>query len=117
MGQDCPALPDVPLPVPEKLPTELREAKAWILWRAEWVWKKGRWKLNKVPCDAQGRNRDMTDPAIHGGIREALNAVEALRRAKGGNYFGIGLTFCALPGVVGVDFDGDLDGGVSDRLN
>ncbi len=113
----APALPVVPLPNPERLPDELRQSNAWILWRAEWERKKdGSWKLNKVPCDAGGRTHDMTAESIRGPIGDLLRDVEHLR-ADRGQHFGVGITFCGVDGFFALDLDGDLAGPApSERL-
>ena len=110
-----PPIPRVPLPDPAGLPAELAEATGWITWRAGWKFKKGRWRLDKVPCDLDGQNCSMTDPNKCGSLSQALARVERLRNANGPHY-GVGLTFCAVQGVFALDLDGDLDGGPSDRL-
>jgi Primase C terminal 2 (PriCT-2)/AAA domain len=116
----APPLPDVPLPRPDRLPAELRESRAWMLWRRgdAWKWNETEqdWKLAKVPCDRAGRAHDMTDPEIRGGLVEALTDAGQLRERHGPVY-GVGLTFCAVQGFFCLDLDRDLiDRQPSDRL-
>jgi hypothetical protein len=118
-------LPPVPLPDPKTLPPELRDQHAYIVWRLGYRTDRegrvkrgpdGRPKLDKSPCERRrGRDHDMTDAAIRSGLADALADAEVLWKEFGPRY-GIGLTFCAAKGVVGLDFDGDLAAGPSDRL-
>jgi hypothetical protein len=103
-----PPLPVVPLPAAVNLPPELRASAAFILWFGQWKWnqKKQKWELSKVPCDRGGVTADMTDPAIRGGLADALIDASKLRTRRGTHY-GIGLSFCAANGVF---FNLDLDG-------
>jgi hypothetical protein len=116
----APPLPDVPLPEPARLPAELRDSEAYIVWRRGdgWKWDESakEWKLAKIPCDRAGQTHDMTDPAIRGGLVETLAAVRQLRERHGPVY-GVGLTFCAVKGFFCLDLDTDLIGGQpSNRL-
>jgi putative DNA primase/helicase len=110
-----PALPFVPLPDPSRLPAELRNSTAWILWRAEWKRERAGWKLSKVPCDAGGKTCSMTDPNARAPLAQVLGWARRARESLG-TRFGVGLTFCAVEGFFALDLDGDLSDGTSPRI-
>ena len=111
-----PSLPIVPIPDPTAIPPEIRSAKSWIVWRAEWKNQKGKWKLNKVPCDpVTGHNLSMADRASWSNLEAAIEAVQNLR-SRLGNHYGIGIAFHDGIGVICADLDGDLIDGISERL-
>jgi AAA domain len=115
----APPLPRVPLPDPRKLPADLQQCAAWIVWRlGKWEWRESqrKWKLPKLPCDRNGRTHDMTDPGIWSGLAEALRDAEALRSRQGGR-FGVGVSFAGVGGAFFCpDLDGDFANGPSERL-
>ena len=111
-----PPAPVVPIPKADRLPAEMLKCESWITWRAEWAWHetKQKWKLNKVPCVPETGN-NCSFNGNHSTFREATTRVSQLRKEKG-THFGIGVAFSGVDGFFCLDFDDELDGGISDRL-
>jgi hypothetical protein len=101
-----PRLLEIPLPVVESLPPEMREA-TWVTWRAKWRCEKNKWKLAKIPCDGNGRSVGFADPSTIGTLSQALKRADSLR-SRIGTHFGVGISFARPCDPWILDLDGEL---------
>lgn len=103
-------LPVATPPRAESVPAELRDLRAWVLWKFEPPAKPGA-KPRKVPYYANGRRRSGQQGAPTD--RAALVTFDQARGALRPG-FGMGLAMLPEHGLVGLDFDGCIVDGVVD---
>ena len=84
----------------QQTPKLLQDIPHWILWRKEWLEKKGKW--SKIPTQVNGYPASVTNPSHYATFEEAVAA------ANMGVGDGIGFCFNGQEGLVFVDLDGAI---------
>ena len=89
----------------ELIPLAMLDAQRWVNWRA--VERDGKW--TKVPCDANRKSVDATDPENGRTLNACTDAAKALDE--------LGIGFMLGDGWLGVDLDGVVDPGTGEITN
>jgi hypothetical protein len=89
----------------ESIPSELRAAKQWVLWRYDWKVGEGTWA--KVPYQGNGRHAKTNDPETWSTFDNIFLALDQQREA----FDGIGFVFSNDSEFVGVDLDACVSDG------
>lgn len=95
-------------PIPDNIPAVLRAMPRWIVWKHYFHKKRQKWiKLPVNPITEEPAST--TDPNTWCHFDAALACYEFI-----GGYDGLGFVFAEGDGLVGIDIDDCLDGGLSD---
>lgn len=108
-SQDSPA-PSAQTHGIDQIPATLRQAKRWAPWRAQWNAKRG--KLDKIPCQLDGRGISTAKPERWYSFEAALKACQG----RPEHFAGVGYCMTGPHGIVGIDLDGCVaeDGSIAD---